>query len=343
VASTNLQDLYNLIDVYLDAVFYPRLTPFTLQQEGWHYELEKHSDPLAFKGVVFNEMKGNYSSPDRVLGEYSQQSLFPNHTYGVDSGGDPKHIPDLTFEQFMAFHKTYYHPSNAYIYFYGDDHSDERFRIVNEYLKDFDRVEVDSAIPLQPRFEQPRRLTYKYAVGKETDAGKKAMVNVNWLLTETVDRENTLALKILSHILIGTSAAPLHKALIDSGLGEDLTGSGIDGDLRQMYFSTGLKGIALPDADKVEALIFKTLTQLAEEGIDPQTVEASLNTFEFRLRENNTGSFPRGLSLMVRALTSWLYGGDPLAPLTYEEPLQAIKTRATKEKFFEGLIRRHLL
>ncbi len=343
VASTNLQDLYNLIEVYLDAVFYPRLTPFTMQQEGWHYELEKPEAPLAFKGVVFNEMKGNYSSPDRLLGEYSQRALFPNHTYGVDSGGDPKHIPDLTFEQFMAFHQKYYHPSNAYIYFYGNDHSEERFRRVNEYLKDFDRAAAASEIPLLPRFDQPKKFTYKFDAGEDAASGKKGRVAVNWLLTETTDRANTLALKILTHVLIGTPASPLHKALIDSGLGEEVTG-GIESDLRQMYFSAGLIGIAAAEADKVEALIDDTLRRLAEDGIDPQTVEASLNTFEFRLRENNTGSFPRGLSLMLRALTTWLYDGDPLTPLTFEAPLEAIKARvAAKERFFEKMIHQNFL
>jgi len=343
VASTNLQDLYNLIEVYLDAVFHPRLTPFTLQQEGWHYELEKPDDPLIFKGVVFNEMKGNYSSPDRLLGEYSQRALFPNHTYGVDSGGDPKHIPDLTFEQFMAFHQTYYHPSNAYIYFYGDDHSDDRFRLVNEYLKDFDRAEAGSTIPLQPRFHQPQTFSHKYDAGQDSDLSKKGMLNTNWLLPETIEREKKLALRMLAHILIGTSASPLHKALIDSGLGEDVTG-GLESELREMYFSAGLKGIAVADTEKVETLIFDTLKKLSANGIDPQTIEASLNTIEFRLRENNTGSFPRGLSLMLRSLTSWLHDGDPFEPLTFEAPLQAIKTRvAAKEKFFENLIRQHLL
>jgi len=343
VASTNLQDLYNLIEVYLDAVFHPRLTPFTLQQEGWHYELEKPEEPLIFKGVVFNEMKGNYSSPDRLLGEYSQRALFPNHTYGVDSGGDPKHIPDLTFEQFMAFYQKYYHPSNAYIYFYGDDHSDKRFQIVNEYLKDFSRAANDSAIPLQARFQQPKKFTHKYDAGADADLRKKSMVNINWLLPETIDREKKLALSMLSHILIGTSAAPLHKALIDSGLGEDVLG-GLETELREMYFSAGLKGLAAADAEKVETLIFDTLKNLAEKGIDPQTVEASLNTMEFRLRENNTGSFPRGLSLMLRSLSRWLHDGDPFEPLTFETSLAAIKTRvAAKENFFENLIRERLL
>ncbi len=343
VASQNLQDFYNLIDVYLDAVFHPRLTPYTLQQEGWHYEIEKLNDPLAFKGVVFNEMKGAYSSPDRVLGEHSQHSIFPDNTYGVESGGHPKRIPDLTFEQFMAFHQTYYHPSNAYIFFYGDDKPEERLRMVDEYLMHFERAKIASEISLQPRFDQPRRFAYRYAAGEEADLGKKGMVTVNWLLMETTDREINLAMKALAHILVGTPASPLHKALIDSSLGEDVTG-GLESELRQMYFSTGLKGIAVPDANKVEMLIFDTLHKLAENGIDPQTIEASLNTIEFSLRENNTGSFPRGLSLMLRSLTSWLYGGDPLAPLIFETPLTAIKARiAAKERFFEAMIRRHML
>jgi len=159
VASQNTQDFYNLVDVYLDAVFYPRITPQTLQQEGWHYELEDLDAPLRFKGVVFNEMKGAYSSPDSVLSEYSQQLIFPGNTYGLDSGGDPKHIPDLSYEQFKAFHDTYYHPSNAYIYFYGDDDPETRLKIINEYLKDFEALNVDSAVPLQPAFDHPRRIT----------------------------------------------------------------------------------------------------------------------------------------------------------------------------------------
>jgi len=167
VASQNLQDFYNLIDVYLDAVLYPRITPHTLRQEGWHYELEDPEEPLRFKGVVFNEMKGAYSSPDNLLARYSEQSLFPDTTYGFDSGGDPAEIPNLTYEQFKAFHDTYYHPSNARIFFYGDDHSDERLRMVDEYLQGFEAREIDSAIGLQPRFEAPLRLTYPYDASED--------------------------------------------------------------------------------------------------------------------------------------------------------------------------------
>jgi Zn-dependent M16 (insulinase) family peptidase len=345
VASTNGQDFHNLIDVYLDAVFYPRITPQILEQEGWHYELDAVDDPLTYKGVVFNEMKGNYSSPEGVLHEQSQQSLFPDNTYGVDSGGNPRHIPDLTYAQFKTFHDTLYHPSNSRIFFYGDDPPEERLRLVNEYLKDFDRIEVDSAVALQPRFEQPKRAAHAYAANQEEDGdSNKGMVTVNWMLDEVTDVETDLGLGILSYILLGTPASPLRKALIDSGLGEDTVGGGVNDQLRQQAFSTGLKGIDTADADKVEALILNTLTRLAQEGIDPPTIEAALNTVEFSLRENNTGSFPRGIALMVRSLGSWLYGRDPLAPLAFDAPLAAIKQRvAGGERNFEGLIGRYFL
>ncbi len=324
VASQNAQDFYNLVDVYLDAVFYPRITPFILQQEGWHLELENPEDTLIYKGVVFNEMKGAYSSPERVVSEYSQHSLFPDNAYCLDSGGDPKAIPDLTFEQFKAFHKRYYHPSNARIWFYGDDDPDERLRLINEYLKGFDSIEIDSAVRLQPSFLEPKQMVRAYMAGKEI-AEAKGMITLNWLLPETTDVLTNFGLRILAYILLGMPGSPLRKALIDSGMGEDLAGVGLENELRQLFFSTGLKGIDMANEGHIESLIMETLGRLAREGIDPQTVEAALNTVEFRLRENNAGSFPRGLILMQRALTTWLYDGDPMALLAFEEPLEKIK------------------
>ncbi|MBZ0300474.1 MAG: insulinase family protein [Anaerolineae bacterium] len=342
VASQNLQDFYNLIDVYLDAVFYPRITPEILQQEGWHYELEQADEPLNYKGVVFNEMKGAFSSPDGVLARWSQQSLFPDTVYGVESGGDPKHIPDLTYAQFKTFHDTYYHPSNAKIWFYGDDDPDERLRVIDAFIADFDRIEVQPDMPLQPRFNQPRTLRMGFA-GEDDEDSSRGLMTVNWLLAENIDPELTFGLNMLEHILLDTPASPLRKALIDSGLGEDVTG-GIDEQVREMYFSAGLKGIDSEDAPKVEALIFDTLTKLAEEGIDPDMIEASVNTVEFSLREYNTGGFPRGLAMMISSLTTWLYGNDPLAPLAFDAPLTAIKARlANGERYFEGLIGQYLL
>ncbi|UCH24361.1 MAG: insulinase family protein [Trueperaceae bacterium] len=349
VASQNQKDLYNLVDVYLDAVFYPRLTPAILEQEGWHFELDDPSEPLRFKGVVYNEMKGAYSSPHALLGRYSQRSLFPDTPYGLDSGGDPAEIPNLSFEQFKAFHQTLYHPSNALLYFYGDDDPQERLRYLDTVLQAFERREVDSQLPLQAHFDEPRRLRFPYDAGAEGRNGnaakeQKGLVSVNWLLTERTDTEHTLGLEILGHILVGTPASPLRKALLDSGLGEDLTGGGVSSSLRQLYFSTGLSGIAVSDSEKVEKLILDTLTSLAKDGLDPDTVAASLNTIEFVLRENNTGSFPRGLLLMLRAFSSWLHDGDPLEPLAFEAPLEAIKDRlASGEPYFEGLVREYLV
>ncbi len=343
VASTNLQDFYNLIEVYLDAVFYPLLTPQKLQQEGWRFDLENTEATLAFKGIVFNEMKGSYSSPDRLLGEYSQQLLFPGHTYGVDSGGDPRHIPDLTYEQFKKFHEDFYHPSNARIFFYGDDDPETRLRMAQNYLKDFKRKEVASAIPLHPQRKQPERFVRKYDAGHEAE-NAKAMVTVNWLLDEVKDPVTTLELSLLTHILLSTPAAPLHKALIDSGLGEDVTGAGLETDLRQMYFGVGLKGVAVENAEKIEPFILQALQDLAERGLEPDAIEASLNTVEFRLRENNTGSYPRGLVLMFGALSTWLHEGDPFETLSYEKTLATVKERLARTTgYFENMIAQNLL
>ncbi|UZP69023.1 insulinase family protein [Desulfovibrio mangrovi] len=340
VASTNLQDFYNLVDVYLDACFFPRITEAIFQQEGWHYEVDGDAKRLSYKGVVFNEMKGVYSSPDSVLGEQSQQSLFPDITYGLDSGGNPTAIPDLTYEQFHTFHETYYHPSNGRFYFWGDDPEEERLAILGKLLDRFGPLKVDSAVPLQPAFDAPRSAVVGYAAGPAQDEeSRRGMFTVNWLLPETVEVELNFAFQMLEHILIGMPASPLRKVLIESGLGEDIAGVGLESELRQMYFSTGLKGIDPEDAPKVEALIFDTLRELAEKGIDPACVEAAVNTVEFSLRENNTGRFPVGLAVMVRSLSTWLYDGDPLALLAFEAPLAAIKQRlAAGERVFEELV-----
>jgi Zn-dependent M16 (insulinase) family peptidase len=344
-ASTNLQDFYNLIDVYVDAVFNPLLTPHHLAQEGWHYELDEPDASLSYKGVVFNEMKGVYSSPDSVLGRFSQQALFPDTPYQFDSGGDPTVIPQLTYEQFKAFHDTYYHPSNALIYFYGDDDPDERLRLMNDYLRDFEAAEVDATIALQPALDAPRRVSFPYSVSAdENGQAAKAYMQLNWLLPEGNDVNLTLALSVLSYALLATPASPLRKALIDSGLGERVTGSGLSESLRQMTFSAGLKGLAPDKVDDVEALILRTLEELAAEGFDPAMIDAALNTIEFRLRENNTGRFPRGLALLFNATGPWRHGYDMLEPLAYEAPLTAVKARLKAEPgYLQALIREHLL
>ena len=344
LASQNLNDFYNLIDVYVDAVFHPLIPEHILQQEGWHYELETLESSLTYTGVVFNEMKGAYSDPNSLLYRAVTQSLFPDHPYGVDSGGDPREIPNLTYENFIEFHRTFYHPSNSYIFFYGDDDPQERLRRIDEYLHKFDAKDVKSSIPLQARLEVSKRLEIPFDPGEDA-SNQKGMLVVNWLLTDDGDPQTMLALSILSHILVGTAASPLRKALIDSGLGEDLAGVELDSEIRQAYFSIGLKGLAvdgngnLLHSEKVEYLIYDTLKALVKNGIDPDTVAASLNTVEFHLRENNTGSYPRGLLLMLRSLTNWLYDRDPMLPLAFETPLGAIKERLDNgEAYFENLI-----
>jgi len=344
VASTNLQDFYNLVDVYLDSVFFPLISEDTFRQEGWHYEADGTQMPLSFKGVVFNEMKGVYSSPSAVLGKLSQQSLYPDNAYGVNSGGDPKAIPDLTYSYFKNFHKRYYHPSNARIVFYGDDPSDKRLDILSEYLDQFEAAPIDATVRLQPRWRTPRHLESTYAATDAEPGKKTGMVAVNWMLDEVDDPEQVIALAVLEHILVGNPASPLRKALTDSGLGEGLTGSGLADDFRQPYFTVGMKGIDEADGGKVEALILETLARLAKDGLDPLTIEASMNSFEFALRENNTGSFPRGMALMFRTMRNWLHGGDPFESLTYEKPLQAVKAHLSAgAKVFESLIQKSLV
>lgn len=344
VASTNLQDFYNLVEVYLDAVFYPLLTTYHLDQEGWHLELARPEDPLTFKGVVYNEMKGAYSSPDNLFYRHNQRSLFKGHIYGFDSGGDPREIPNLTHEQFKAFHDAYYHPVNARIYFYGDDDPEERLRILDAYLRDYEVIAVNSAVPLAERYSAPRYFRFPYSVNGEGEEELKGRVQLNWLLPENNDPNLTMELSVLSYALVSTPASPLRKALIDSGLGEELTGGGLSADLRELTFGVGLKGINPADADQVEELILTTLEQLAAEGFEPEMIEAALNTIEFQLRENNTGSFPRGLGLMLRAISTWMYDGNPLAMVAYEQPLQATKERlAADPGYLQGLIRTYLL
>ena len=326
VASQNVEDFYNLIDVYMDAVLHPRITPQTLMQEGWHYEINDPADPLAFKGVVFNEMKGAYSSPDGILETRVYNSLFPRHIYGVDSGGDPRDIPNLTYANFKTFHETFYHPSNAFIFFYGNDDPEKRLSLMEGYLKSYKKKKVRSLIPLAKPFKRPKKVQYTYDAGDDPDIEKKNYLVINWKLPDTSDAVLNFSFRILGHILIGTPASPLKKALLDSGLGEDLAGIGMETELRHLIFSTGLKGTRARHARKIEKLILDTLTTLARDGIHPDMVAAAMNTTEFRLRENNTGAYPVGIALLRRVLTTWIYDEDPFKLLAFEAPLKAIKT-----------------
>ncbi|KIY93076.1 hypothetical protein MNEG_14887 [Monoraphidium neglectum] len=285
-----------------------------------------------------------------------QQALFPDNSYRHDSGGDPKDIPDLTFEQFQDFHARYYHPSNGRFWFYGDDDPVKRLAILDAYLGEFEARPVSSAVDTQARgwesggagalLPEPRRVTAHYAAGEgEEGEEQKAYVAVNWVLTdEPLDVETELALGFLDYLMLGTSAAPLRKALNDSGLGAALIGGGIDDELKQPIFSVGLKGVDAANADKVEALVQDKLKELAATGFTASAIEAAINTIEFSLRENNTGSFPRGLSLMLRAVGAWIYDRDPYVPIQWEDALNSFKSKlAQGEDVFGPLINKYLL
>lgn len=345
VASTNLQDFYNLIDVYLDAVFYPRIDENVLRQEGWHIHAEDmDTGKWSYKGVVYNEMKGVYSSPDSVLGEQSQHAVFPDTLYSLDSGGNPPEILHLTYEEFKDFHSRYYHPSNARFFFWGDDPEEARLEKLAELLKNFDAIKIDSAVPLQKRLPYERKIETFYAADEEDDNPRNAHVTVNWLLCEGKDAEEMMVLEMLEHILTALPGSPLRKALMDSGLGEDVAGCGLETELRQAYYSIGLRSVLPNDADKVELLILETLADLAERGMSQKVIDSAISATEFILRENNTGNFPRGLSAMFQSLSTWLYDEDPFLPLAWEKPLASIKQRlAGGEKVFENAIKKWFL
>ena len=304
IASQNLQDFYNLTDVYLDAVFNPLLTEDFFQQEGWHYFLENASDPLTYKGVVYNEMKGVYSSAESLLMERTQQSLFPDTTYGLDSGGDPDHIPQLTYEEFKQFHAAYYHPSNARIIFYGDDPEDKRLELIRPYLDAFQGMKDTPLIEKQTPFTTAVHQTHSYATSAN-DSNAKSMFTTSWALPSPLDNQTLYTFTLLDLILLGTNAAPLRKALLESGLG-DITGGGLETHLLQMCFSIGLKGVDKQDLAEAEQRIYTTLEDLVQEGIATEDIQAALNTFEFELRENNSGGFPRGLSYWLKALNGYM-------------------------------------
>ena len=334
VASTNLKDFYNLIDVYLDVVLHPLLESHTLDQEGWHYELESTQAPLTYKGVVFNEMKGVYAMQDAVIDEQATAALLPDTIYALSSGGDPKHIPELTHEAWRGFHKRFYHPSNARIFFWGDDPEAERLRLIDAALAPFDRAPAGGSIAPQSRFQAPRQSAMTMPAAAA--AVGRGAVSIGWVLSDGPEiPEKRLAWAVLYEILSGTSASPLRQALLDSGLGEDLIS--IFDEVRQRIFITGLKGVAEADRDKVEPLVLATLGKIAKDGLDPAAIEASINSLEFDLRERNSSN--RGISAMIAALRTWNYGSDPIAALAFEAPLADLKIALkTNPRYFEQMI-----
>lgn len=343
VASRNKKDFFNLMDVYLDAVFYPNITAETFMQEGWHHELEAPDKDITYKGVVFNEMKGVFSSPESILDRHLSHSLFPKTTYGYESGGDPDAIPELTFDEFKNFHRKFYHPSNSRIFFYGDGDTSEYLDFLNrEYLKDFESIEIESAVSAQRRFSKPKRKVISYAVSKDESLENKTFVVVGLKLDKSTNHEHCMALNILSHLLLGTSASPLRKALIDSELGSEVIGGGFDDNRFETMFAVGLKGTEANHEDKILDLIFSTLKSLVDDGIEEDMVKSAVNSVDFKLRESNFGGFPKGIVYNIQALASWLYGSNPFMHLKYDKLMRKIK-RKSSEGYFERLIDKYLL
>lgn len=348
VASQVPVDYFNLARVYADLVLRPRILQETFLQEGHHLEFVDPADPasdLTVSGIVYNEMKGAYSSPEGLMYKALQQNLFPDNAYGYDSGGDPEAIPHLTWEQLKEFHRLYYSPSNAYIFLYGSIPVEDHLAFLEGVLAGFGRVRVESAIGLQPRWDRPRSTRDCFPIARGESPARKTAVNLAWMTAENTQPEDVLLLRIASHALIGTAAGPLRKALIDSGLGEDLSPvTGLEPDLRQVVFSVGLRGTDPVRKEAVEALVLETLEGIAEKGFDRDLVEAALHQVEFHGREIVRGAYPYGITLMGRVFHTWLYDGDPLAPLKFNALIGRTRDRWQREpELFQGVIRRWLL
>ena len=343
VASKNDKDFHNLMDVYLDAVFYPRVREDAeiVMQEGWHYELEHADDELTYKGVVFNEMKGVYSSPDSVLERQMMRELFPDTTYGVDSGGDPDYITDLTYEEFQKFYRVHYHPSNSYIFLYGDMNIEEQLAFLNdEYLSHFDAIDVHTEVALQAPFTEGKVVNYPYSVGSEEPTENRSLHSFAYVLPD-VTPEHSLAFEVLTHALLTSPAAPLKQALVKAGIGSDISGYYLD-SIRQPMWTVQATGSNLDKQADLQRIVESTLLELCDKGLDKELLEASLNSIEFALRESDFGGRPIGLAYIIRMMDNWLYDNDPLELLHYEEALSNIR-KGLSGTYFEDLIRHSIL
>ena len=348
VASQIKTDFFNLARVYTDLVLHPRMLKETFLQEGHHLEFSVPDDlssDLIISGIVYNEMKGAYSSPDSLIYKALQENIYPDSVYAFNSGGDPHVIPSLTYEHFCEFHRKYYSPSNARFFIYGDIATSDHLAFIAEMLQDFERVDIDSVIKSQQRFTEPRIIRGTYPVSKDESRGRKTMVNIAWMLSENTDYETSLMLEIISALLVGSAASPLRKALIDSGLGEDLTPvSGIEADLKQLMFCVGLRNAQSEDAQKIEALIFDTLDHIVSDGYDAQLIEGVLHQVEFHGKEVVRGSYPYGIALMGGVFQTWLYDGDPLIGLDFPKTIATVRQRWEEDpQIFQKLTRQWFL
>lgn len=344
VASCNDKDFQNLMNVYMDAVFHPNIykEPKIFMQEGWHYELENKDSDLIYNGVVYNEMKGAFSSPEEVLDRYTRKTLFPDNCYGHESGGDPVFIPDLTYEQFLDFHRKYYHPSNSYIYLYGNMDMAEKLKWLDEaYLSNYEYAPVDSEIQQQKPFKEPVREETFYSITEGESEDEATYLSVNTVVGTDLDPKLYVAFQILEYTLLDAPGAPLKQALIDAGIGQDILG-GYESGILQPYFSVIAKNADKDQLGEFLAVVKGTLRKLADEGINKKSLKAGMNYYEFRYREADYGATPKGLMYGLQCMDSWLYGGDPMMHLEYQPTFDELK-KVVDEGYFEQLIRDYLL
>ena len=336
IASTNDADYYNLIDVYMDAVFHPNIYKYRqiFEQEGWHYELEDADSPLTINGVVYNEMKGAYSSPEDVLSRQILNSLFPDTTYAIESGGDPKDIPTLTYEDYLAFHSKYYHPSNSYIYVYGDLDIDEFLEYVDtKYLRYYDYLEVDSEIGLQQPFEAPKNVRVEYPIAADQEEEGNTYLSYNVCVGDVLSADFYQAFDLLDYVLVTAPGAPVYQALIDAGICDDVDCT-FESSQRQMFLSIVARGANECDRDRFVQIIEDTLREQISKGIDKKTIFAAINSEQFRARELDFGSAPKGLIIGLHLLDSWLYDkNQPFLHLHSIEVLNKIKSRVNNGLF----------
>lgn len=345
VASCNDQDFKNLMDVYLDAVFNPNITKYKeiFKQEGWHYELTGKDDELKINGVVYNEMKGAYSSPDEVLSSQIYRSLFPDNTYSKDSGGNPEYIPKLTYEAYLDFYHKYYHPSNSYIYLYGDMDVVERLEWLDkEYLSLYDYKKVNSEINKQPAFDEIKNVEAEYSITMDDSQENKTYLSYNRVVGDSLDEMIYQAFDVLDYALVSSPGAPVKQALIDAGIGDDVYGS-YDAGILQPVFSFVAKNANASQADEFESIIENTLKEVVKTGINKEALLAGINSSEFKFREADFGQFPKGLLFGLNCLDSWLF--DDMKPFIHLECLDTFAKlrRAVDTDYFEKLIQEYLL
>ena len=345
VSSRNDKDFKNLMNVYLDAVLHPRIytQPEILKQEGWHYQLDKPEDSPTISGVVYNEMKGAFSSPESVLSREILHQMFPDTSYKNESGGIPEFIPNLTQKQFLDFHKRYYHPSNSFIFIHGNGNIEEHLDFIDkEYLCDFEYSPPNSEIQMQKPFEKTSEKTNYYPVAKEDSLDDKTYLSLNFAIGQSSDPVNATTIEILSYILLDSEAAPLKKALLDAGIGKDVYGSS-ETDIQQPVFSIFSKNANPSQKEDFKNVIFDTLKKIVSEGIDKELIRGAINSKEFAMREADFGGFPKGLLYGIGyVMPSWLYDKDPFKYLHYEKTLSELK-KALSQPLFEDFIEKNIL